>query len=126
MLQQNNGDNRPFGIREDRASQPIQRLAAILITGIPPNRARRPVPLPLTYYTPLRYDTAITISKENYMAIKIVTSLCPQNHPCPSIRVCPVGAITQKGHGAPDVNAATCIDCGVCARHCGRGALQEG
>jgi Fe-S-cluster-containing hydrogenase component 2 len=37
---------------------------------------------------------------------------CPQNHPCPSIRVCPAGALTQKGFHAPEVDQEKCIKCG--------------
>ncbi|MDD3903713.1 MAG: 4Fe-4S binding protein [Sphaerochaeta sp.] len=48
---------------------------------------------------------------------------CPQNHPCPAIRVCPVGALTQKGYAAPVVNKDKCIDCGKCSRYCAFGAL---
>lgn len=43
---------------------------------------------------------------------------CPQNHPCPSLRVCPTGAITQQGYGAPTVDMDKCIDCGRCAMSC--------
>jgi ferredoxin len=43
---------------------------------------------------------------------------CPQNHPCPSLGVCPTGAITQRGVKAPSVDQDKCIDCGRCARSC--------
>lgn len=43
---------------------------------------------------------------------------CPQNHPCPSIRVCPVGALKQNGYNAPIVNQGKCIKCGKCIRFC--------
>ena len=26
---------------------------------------------------------------------------CPQNHPCPSVKICPVGALTQYKFEAP-------------------------
>lgn len=58
------------------------------------------------------------------MAIKVVTKRCPQNHPCPAIRVCQVNALTQKGYAAPEVNEETCVDCGKCAVYCPKGALQ--
>lgn len=48
---------------------------------------------------------------------------CPQNHPCPSVRICPVGALTQKGVAAPDVNAEKCIKCGKCVNFCPMRAL---
>ena len=38
---------------------------------------------------------------------------CPQNHPCPSIRVCPTSALTQKGFRAPDVDQEKCVACGL-------------
>jgi Fe-S-cluster-containing hydrogenase component 2 len=48
---------------------------------------------------------------------------CPQNHPCPSIRVCPTGALSQKGYAAPSVDQAKCIKCGKCVRYCPMRAL---
>ncbi|UOO38509.1 4Fe-4S binding protein [Oscillospiraceae bacterium CM] len=43
---------------------------------------------------------------------------CPQNHPCPSVRVCPVGALHQKGFDAPIVDEKSCISCGKCVKFC--------
>ncbi len=43
---------------------------------------------------------------------------CPENHPCPSIRVCPVGALTQKGYAAPVVDQSKCTKCGRCVKYC--------
>jgi len=57
------------------------------------------------------------------MAISVNKELCPQNHPCPAIRVCPVGALTQTGFKAPTVDEFKCIDCGKCVRFCPMGAL---
>ena len=57
------------------------------------------------------------------MAITVVASRCPQNHRCPSLRVCPVGALTQVGNALPTVDEALCIDCGKCVRSCPMGAL---
>lgn len=47
--------------------------------------------------------------------LKVITSRCPQNHLCPSIRICPVGALSQTGFSAPQVDAEKCIACGKCA-----------
>lgn len=58
---------------------------------------------------------------EKQLAVK--TERCPQNHPCPSVRVCPVGALSQKGFHAPDVDGDTCIKCGKCVKFCPMGAL---
>ena len=49
---------------------------------------------------------------------------CPQNHPCPSVRVCPVDALSQEGYAAPKVDMAACIRCGKCVRFCPMGALS--
>lgn len=51
---------------------------------------------------------------------------CPQNHPCPSIRVCPTNALTQKGFRAPDVDQEKCVACGKCVRYCPMRALSLG
>lgn len=50
---------------------------------------------------------------------------CPANHPCPALRVCPVGAITQKGNGLPSINQESCIKCGKCVRVCPMRAISE-
>ena len=59
------------------------------------------------------------------MPITIRSERCPQNHPCPALRVCPVGALAQSGLRAPTVDERKCIDCGKCARYCPTGALQS-
>lgn len=56
--------------------------------------------------------------------VAIDAARCPQNHPCPSIPVCPAGALTQKGFGLPEVDADKCIDCGKCVAFCPRGAFR--
>lgn len=55
--------------------------------------------------------------------LKVITSRCPQNHPCPSVRVCPVAALSQTGFAAPRVDAEKCIACGKCSDFCPMGAL---
>ena len=57
------------------------------------------------------------------MAITVVKIRCPQNHPCPSITVCPTGALKQDGFAAPVVDVALCTDCGACAQFCPKNAL---
>jgi ferredoxin len=52
------------------------------------------------------------------MAYKIDKNKCPQNHRCPIITICPVGAITQDGFGLPVIDGSKCIDCGKCAKMC--------
>ena len=48
---------------------------------------------------------------------------CPQNHPCPSVSICPVAALEQTGYDAPTVNLDTCIRCGKCTNFCPKKAL---
>lgn len=48
---------------------------------------------------------------------------CPQNHPCPSVKVCPVGALSQSGFSAPTVDMNKCIRCGKCVNFCPKKAL---
>ena len=59
------------------------------------------------------------------MAVKVVKFKCPQNHPCPSVRVCPVNALSQDGFSAPIVDESKCIDCGRCTNFCPLGAIQD-
>ena len=58
------------------------------------------------------------------MAVTITASLCPQNHKCPAVDVCPVEALSQEGLLAPEVDADLCTDCGECAKTCPTGALK--
>ena len=58
------------------------------------------------------------------MKISVEKNRCPQNHPCPSIKVCPVGAIVQNGFDAPTIDHEKCIKCEVCVKYCPMGAIQ--
>jgi len=60
------------------------------------------------------------------MSIIVEKRRCPQNHPCPSVSVCPVGALQQIGFDAPTVDVSRCTGCGKCAWFCPMGALQVG
>jgi ferredoxin len=53
----------------------------------------------------------------------VLNDRCPQNHPCPSVRVCPTGALSQSGFSAPVVDQEKCVSCGKCVRFCPRRAL---
>ncbi len=44
--------------------------------------------------------------------LKVITERCPQNHKCPSVAICPVGALSQKDINAPTVDYEKCIKCG--------------
>lgn len=48
---------------------------------------------------------------------------CPQNHQCPAVRICPVGALSQSGFSAPVVDYEKCIACGKCSNFCPKKAL---
>lgn len=58
------------------------------------------------------------------MAVTVVNKLCPQDHPCPAIRICPMEALSQIGNKAPTVNPDKCTDCGECTGFCPKGALR--
>lgn len=55
--------------------------------------------------------------------LEIIVEKCPQNHKCPAVQVCPVGALTQKDFEAPKINHEKCIKCGKCAKFCPKKAL---
>jgi Fe-S-cluster-containing hydrogenase component 2 len=59
------------------------------------------------------------------MTILVDKPRCPQNHPCPSIRVCPTGALMQHGLDAPTVDHEKCIACGKCISYCPMRAIKE-
>ena len=51
---------------------------------------------------------------------------CPQNHRCPSIAVCPQGAISQKSiYALPEIDPEKCILCGKCMEYCPKGAFEK-
>lgn len=58
------------------------------------------------------------------MEITIDKNRCPQNHPCPSVKVCPVGALKQNGFKAPEIDMDKCIKCKKCVRFCPMGAIK--
>ena len=55
--------------------------------------------------------------------LKVNATRCPQNHPCPSVKICPVGALSQIGYAAPKVDMTKCIACGKCVQFCPKRAL---
>ena len=59
------------------------------------------------------------------MAISVIIKKCPQNHPCPAVKVCPVNALSQSGYKAPVVDKDKCIDCYKCVDFCPMGALVK-
>lgn len=66
-------------------------------------------------------EKEITVTKD--MSLVVKKNRCPQNHPCPSVRVCPVGALTQQGYAAPIIDMKKCIKCGKCTKSCPMRAL---
>lgn len=50
--------------------------------------------------------------------ILVQSQYCPQNHRCPSLRVCPTGALQQEGYKAPLIDQELCIECGRCTSSC--------
>lgn len=62
--------------------------------------------------------------KGNNMIV-IDKDLCPQNHACPSVKVCPVDAITQDGFNLPLVDPEKCIKCKKCVSFCPKKAIKE-
>ena len=55
--------------------------------------------------------------------IRVNKKRCPENHPCPSVRVCPVEALSQVRFAAPTADMEKCIKCGKCVRYCPMGAI---
>ena len=48
--------------------------------------------------------------------LNVIVERCPQNHKCPSIKVCPVGAIDCND--SRNVNLEKCIHCYACVKVC--------
>ncbi len=64
-----------------------------------------------------------TKADKSKLSLVVKKNRCPQNHPCPSVKVCPVGALKQKGFDAPTVDMEKCIKCGKCVNFCPMRAL---
>ncbi len=58
------------------------------------------------------------------MNIIVDKSKCPQNHPCPAVKVCPVNAIDQNAFNAPTIDADKCIKCRKYVMFCPMEAIQ--
>ena len=59
------------------------------------------------------------------MALTVDALLCPQNHRCPLIPICPAGAISQEGNSLPRIDPGKCIECGKCVKRCGMQAVYK-
>ncbi len=55
--------------------------------------------------------------------LQVIHANCPKNYACPAVKVCPVGALTQKDFEAPTVDYEKCIKCGKCSNFCPKKAL---
>ena len=55
--------------------------------------------------------------------LKIILENCPKNHKCPSVKVCPVGALSQKDVEAPKIDYDKYIKCVKCSNFCPKKAL---
>ena len=55
----------------------------------------------------------------------VVQRRCPQDHPCPCVRICPVDAVSQEGFSAPKIDKDKCMECGECVRFCPYQAITE-
>lgn len=68
-------------------------------------------------------ESSVETKNKSEMTLVVKEHRCPQNHPCPSVRVCPVGALSQEGFAAPVVDMEKCIRCGKCVKFCPMRAL---
>ena len=59
----------------------------------------------------------------NNKKLTINIEKCPQNHECPAVKICPVGALSQKDFMAPVIDEEKCIRCGKCSNFCPKQAL---
>ena len=57
--------------------------------------------------------------------ITVDRAICPHDHVCPLIKLCPVGAISQGEDGYPIVDHEKCIECGKCVLKCPMKAMKK-
>lgn len=55
----------------------------------------------------------------------VIKHKCPQDHPCPCVRICPVDAVSQEGYAAPEINKDNCVECGACVNFCPYRAITD-
>ena len=55
--------------------------------------------------------------------LEIELKNCPQNHKCPAVKICPVGALSQKDFEAPSIDYDKCIKCSKCSNFYPKKAL---
>lgn len=59
------------------------------------------------------------------MPLRFDETICPQNHTCPLIEICPAGAISQKdAHSLPGYDPTKCLKCELCVESCKMGAIS--
>lgn len=56
--------------------------------------------------------------------IRVDKEICPHNHVCPLMKLCPVDAITQDAEGYPVIDYDLCIECGTCVENCPKQAMK--
>lgn len=57
--------------------------------------------------------------------VQVDKKICPHDHICPLIKMCPVGAISQDSEGFPVIDYNLCIECGKCVRKCPMKAMKK-
>lgn len=57
--------------------------------------------------------------------IQVDRNVCPHNHVCPLIKICPKGAITQDEEGYPVIDYTLCIECRKCVMKCPKKAMVQ-
>lgn len=57
--------------------------------------------------------------------IQVDKKICPHDHVCPLVRLCPVRAISQNADGFPEIDHSLCIECGKCVRKCPKKAMKQ-
>ena len=64
--------------------------------------------------------------------IQLDRNICPHDHLCPLIKICPVGAISRTDYVAPGkklpariVDQEKCIKCGMCIASCKFKAIEK-
>lgn len=56
--------------------------------------------------------------------VNVDKNICPHNHVCPLVGLCPVGAIIQDEAGYPVVDHDLCVECGQCVDSCPKKAMK--
>lgn len=98
-------------------------LATVFVPAHEPHLSSLPLYLHEIYFA--EPDILDYFCGKYTVMIQVNKKICPHDHICPLIKVCPVGAITQDLEGFPVIDGNLCLECGACVEKCPMKAMEQ-